>query len=71
MKEGLSTREAAKKLRVTILTLQRHVKASTIDAPPLVTVGGVKVRLWSNRDIARARKVLASIKPGRKPKAKK
>lgn len=67
MKE-LSTREAAKKLGVSILTLQRHVKTNAIEAPPLVTVGGVKVRLWSNRDIEWARKILASTKPGRKKK---
>jgi len=66
MKEKYSTREAAKELGVTLLTLQRHVSARTVDAPPLSKVGGVKVRLWSDRDIAKARKVLAGIKPGRK-----
>ena len=71
MKELLSTREAAKKLGVTILTLQRHVLAKTIDAPKLQTVGGVTVRLWSARDIEKARKVLAGIKPGRKAKTLK
>lgn len=70
MKGQFSTREAAAKLGVTILTLQRHVSAETVQAPPLVTVGGVKVRLWSNRDIEKARKVLAGLKPGRKPKGK-
>jgi hypothetical protein len=68
MKERLSTREAAKKLRVTILTLQRHVTAKTVKAPPLQKIGGVSVRLWSARDIEKARKVLASVKPGRKKK---
>jgi hypothetical protein len=68
MKEQFSTREAAKKLGVTILTLQRHVTAETVEAPPIVMVGGVKVRLWSNRDIEKARKVLAGMKPGRKKK---
>lgn len=68
MKDLLSTREAAEKLDVTLLTLQRHVSAKTVDAPPLVTVGGVKVRLWSKRDIEKARKILAGIKPGRKKK---
>ena len=68
MKERLSTRDAAKKLGVTILTLQRHVKAKTIDAPPLQRVGGVSVRLWTARDIEKARKVLAGVKPGRKKK---
>jgi hypothetical protein len=42
--------------------------AKRIDAPPLVTVGGVRVRLWSRRDIARAKRVLASTRPGRKKK---
>jgi hypothetical protein len=69
MKQSLSTREAAKKLRVTIKTLQRHVSAKTVNAPPLQKVGGVSVRLWSARDIEKARKLLAGIKPGRKKKA--
>jgi hypothetical protein len=69
MKEHLSTRDAAEKLGVTLLTLQRHVSAKTVEAPPLVKIGGVKVRLWSDRDIEKARKVLAHTKPGRKKKA--
>ena len=68
MKGQFSTREAAGKLGVTILTLQRHVSAKTVEAPPLVTVGGVKVRLWSERDIHKAKKVLAATRPGRKKK---
>jgi transposase len=69
VKEKLSTRDAAKKIGVHLLTLQRHVAAKTVDAPPLQKVGGVTVRLWSARDIEKARKVLAGIKPGRKKKA--
>jgi hypothetical protein len=69
VKEKLSTRDAAKKLGVVLLTLQRHVSAKTVDAPPLQKVGGVSVRLWSARDIERARKVLSGIRPGRKKKA--
>ena len=68
MKAQFSTRQAAKKLGRTLLTLQRHIAAGTIEAPPLMEIGTVKVRLWSDRDIERARKVLASIKPGRKKK---
>jgi hypothetical protein len=68
VKERLSTRDAAKKIGVALLTLQRHVSAKTVDAPPLQKVGGVSVRLWSARDIEKARKVLAGIKPGRKPR---
>jgi hypothetical protein len=69
MKERLSTREAAEKLDVTILTLQRHVSAKTVNAPPLQKVGGVMVRLWTARDIEKARRVLSGIRPGRKKKA--
>jgi len=68
VKEKLSTRDAAKKLGVVLLTLQRHVSAKTVDAPPLQKIGGVKVRLWTARDIEKARKVLAGVKPGRKKK---
>jgi hypothetical protein len=69
VKEKLSTRDAAKKMGVTLLTLQRHVTAKTVEAPPLQKVGGVTVRLWTERDIEKARKVLAGIRPGRKKKA--
>jgi hypothetical protein len=68
MKPRYTTREAAKKLGRTLVTLQRHIAAGTIKAPTLLKVGTVKVRLWTDRDIERAKKVLASVKPGRKPK---
>lgn len=70
MKGPFSTREAAKKLHVTLVTLQRHVAAGTIKAPRLQKVGGVTVRLWTAPDIEKARIILADVKPGRKPKAK-
>jgi len=68
MKGQFSTRQAAEKLGVVVLTLQRHVASGTVDAPPLQKVGGVTVRLWTNSDIEKARKVLAGIRPGRKKK---
>jgi hypothetical protein len=64
----VTTREAAKKMGVAQITLQRHVAAKTVKAPALRIVGGVAKRLWSERDIERAKRVLASVKPGRKPK---
>jgi hypothetical protein len=68
MKEQFSTREAAKKLGRTLVTLQRHIAAGTIKPPRVVEVGTVRVRLWTARDIEKARKVLAGVKPGRKKK---
>jgi hypothetical protein len=69
VKRKYSTREAAKKLDRTILTIQRHIAAGTIEAPPVARIGTVSVRLWSDADIKKVRKVLAGLKPGRKPKA--
>jgi hypothetical protein len=68
MKSRYSTREAAKKAGVALITLQKHVAKKTFPVPPLVEVGGVRVRLWTDTDIKRARKALADIKPGRKKK---
>ena len=66
--KALSTREAAKKLGVHLITLQRHASAGTVPAPAMQSIGGVKVRLWTARDIEKAKKILANIKPGRKKK---
>jgi hypothetical protein len=66
MKTGCSTREAAEKLGIALVTLQGHVAKKTFAAPPLVKVGGVNVRLWGDADIKRARKALSGLKPGRK-----
>jgi len=68
MKKSLSTSQAAAKLGVSRMTLQRHIAAETFPLPKLTEVGGVTVRLWSDQDIARARKALAFIRPGRKKK---
>lgn len=54
---ALSSREAAQKLGVSLMTLQRYIAdGNWIGAPQLQKVGGVKVRLWTARDIERARK---------------
>ena len=55
----VSSREAAKKLGISLMTLQRYIAdRNWIKAPPLQRVGGVTVRLWSSRDIQRARKLI-------------
>jgi hypothetical protein len=68
VKEKLSTREAAKEIGRTLNSIQRHIAAGTIDAPPLQKIGGVSVRLWTARDIEKARKVFAGIQSGRRKK---
>lgn len=54
-----SSREAAKRLDISLMTLQRYIAdGNWIKAPRLQNVGGVKVRLWTDRDIKRARKLM-------------
>ena len=61
-----STQQAAKKLRIDARSLNRYIAAKKVPAPPLTRVGGVKVRLWADRDIAQIRKLLPKIANGRK-----
>jgi hypothetical protein len=68
VKATFSTREASEELGVHIVTLQRHISRGTVDAPPLRKVGGVTIRLWTLRDVERARKRLSQVKIGRKRK---
>jgi predicted DNA-binding transcriptional regulator AlpA len=68
---GLSTRDVAKKLGLSFTSLNRYIAAKKIPLPPLVRVGGVQVRLWSDKDIARVRAVLPKVKNGRKLRYKK
>ena len=51
-----SSREAAKKLGISLMTLQRYIAAGKITAPKLQTISGIKLRLWTARDIERAKK---------------
>jgi predicted DNA-binding transcriptional regulator AlpA len=68
---GLSSRDAARKLGLSFTSLNRYIAAKEIPLPPLVRVGGVRVRLWSDKDIERVRKILPKIKNGRKLRYKK
>ena len=53
-----SSREAAKKLGISLMTLQRYIAdGNWIKAPKVKQLGQVKARLWSEGDIQRARKL--------------
>lgn len=66
-----STREAAKKLRLSLITLKRYAAGKKIPLPPVTRVGGVRVRLWSDEDIEKVRRVLPTIQNGRKTRYQK
>ena len=62
---GVSTREAARKLGISLISLQRYIAAKKITAPKLQELGSVRVRVWTEKDINRVRKELPGIKNGR------
>jgi len=65
-----STPQAAKKLGISLMTLNRYIVAKKIPVPP-VRIRGVRVRLWSREDIERVRKLLPKIANGRKTRYQK
>jgi excisionase family DNA binding protein len=60
--KACSTSEAAEKLGMHRVNLQRAIKNGRIPAPKVSKVGGVSVRLWTNQDIERARGAIAKVK---------
>ncbi len=61
-----SSREAAKKLGISYTSLNRYIADDKIPLPPLMTLGAVKARLWSNEDIERVRLLFPKIANGLK-----
>ncbi len=60
--KACSSREAAKKLGVSLMTLRRCIAdGNWIKAPKPQTVGGVKVRRRSDRDIEPVHKLMKSL----------
>jgi hypothetical protein len=66
---SVSTREAARGLGISLISLQRYIAAKKVTVPKLQKIGGVRVRLWTARDIKRVRLELPRIKNGRSKRA--
>jgi transposase len=66
-----STREVAKKLGVSVMSLHRYILAKKIPAPPVEVVGKGRVRAWTDTDIERVRELLPKIANGRKRRGKR
>ena len=66
-----STREAAKRLGIHLVTLQEYIAAKKISAPPVKRLGGVRLRLWTGTEIERVREILPKIANGRKTRYSK
>lgn len=61
-----STTEVARKLGLDQANLQRLIRERRIPFPPLVRVGRLKIRLWTPRDVERARKEIAKRRTPRR-----
>ena len=71
-KKTYSTRQAAKKMRVSFRTLNRWLALGKIKPSTAVKMPtGRTLWLWTDADIAKGRKLKATIKRGPKPKRKK
>lgn len=57
-----STAEVAKKLGLHRPHLQRAIAEGRVKAPKVTLVGGVKFRLWTIKDVEKARKALKKAK---------
>jgi DNA-binding transcriptional MerR regulator len=68
---GYSTRQAAAKLGVSLISLQRYIAQKKIPVPAVTKAGGGKLRIWTEQDIEHVRRVLPSIKNGRKTRYQK
>lgn len=53
-----STAQVARMLGLHQPNLQRLIRQKRIPFPPLQAVGGLKIRLWSEEDVERARKAM-------------
>jgi transposase len=60
--KSVSTREASRKLGISLISVQRYIAAKKITALRLQKIGGVRLRLWTDRDIKRVRRQLPRIK---------
>jgi len=68
---GYSTVRVAKQLGISIMTLHRYMRDRKIPAPRVQELAGVRVRVWTDADVERVRKLLPKIANGRKTRYQK
>jgi predicted DNA-binding transcriptional regulator AlpA len=66
-----STEVAAKKLGISVASLNRYIDAQKVPAPKATKIGNWNVRAWTDEDIERVRALLPKIANGRKTRYKK
>jgi predicted DNA-binding transcriptional regulator AlpA len=61
-----STSQVARRLGIGIKTLSRYIAENKVPAPQIIDVGGRKVHVWTESEIAALRQLLPKIANGRK-----
>lgn len=67
----ISTRQAAKKLGVSAMTLSTYIAAGKVPTPKIVMVAGMRIHDWTEEEIEHVRQLLPKIKNGRKTRYQK
>jgi len=70
MRDRCSTVQVARLIGVTSDTLHRWIREGRVEAPPIQSLGGMKVRLWTEEAIDKVKKYKAE-KYRKKPRKKK
>jgi DNA-binding transcriptional MerR regulator len=66
-----STRQAAKRLRISHATLARYVENGKVPTPQMVATGRTTTHIWTDEDIEHVRQLLPKIANGRKTRYQK
>jgi len=66
-----STSQVARRLGIGVKTLSRYIAENKVPAPQIIDVGGRKVHVWTEPEIAALRQLLPKIANGRKTRYSK
>jgi len=66
-----STKEAVKKLGISLTSMNRYIAAKKIPLPPITEEANINARLWTEEDIEKVRVILPKIANGRKTRYQK
>lgn len=67
----ISTRQAAKRLGLSAMTLSSYIATGKVPSPKTVMVAGMKIHNWTEEEIEHVRKLLPKIANGRKTRYQK
>lgn len=67
----ISTREAAKRLKIHFTTLAHYIAEGKLPRPTIIEIGNRSVHAWTETQVEEARQLLPKIANGRKTRYQK